>query len=847
MKKKMLFMAAIAGLISLGSCVKDDVSGSVEAVRQAKANELNARANDFNATADHTKAITSADVAYRTAEAAEKQADAEIRKMQQQLEAASLEANIAQTIAGYNATTAAANRAQAADLRALATDESADVAAAVAAYQLAFGNYTNAQKAVIAANLRYETAKNDAENAAEIKANAIRGFEKAIEEDEAMIAALKEVEVSGVTIEEAKAAIAKLEAEILQAQADFGGSAEVAALIDAGKALADAKKAFSAAEGSSFGALNNMVAKAFGIDVAPGGYWTQAADGSWSANTSIVRVGAGQQYYTAPSVLSAPVAAPWGAYSDYFEVVGDPKQIKANPAAPFFDYDTYGFEYTADADGDGINDSAPALVGNGNSVLNGSNFEVKTYRVNEHTKSAAEDYYKNLPTNTKNALANAKKALSNLQAKMGTEKDTKDTEYAKGKKTDYALLALANENLDKAKKAVDTANANTTGKPKAVKDAYEALLSEVQKKTFDGDKWIAAVVTLAEAVEDAYGTPNYEPNLKKYTWPTDQNAAVEYLFGVTGKTKAQLDDEAEVKELFDDSKAGKIVKTWAAGTAATDKNAKNIDKVTEVINRSSAKDAKKSVFVTLEEAKDALGDSSDTSTTTKKSDGVTPTAYAAVAAANETIFGQFDKDNKLIKDGDVQKIAAQKDAIATKFEPEAAEAAATKAAFDKAAAAADVKTYDKAASVLADAAGKYNTAAGGVLGLLGEIGDMGDEIAAYQVVIKKQDIETQIIALEKDIADQKQSIANWDQTTATNPDAIIAQAEADLVDAIADLATATADLQAAQTALEALVGELEIDLDLDDDDEPTEEPSEGEGDGEAPAETPEVVAPAEGE
>jgi hypothetical protein len=34
----MLFMAAIAGVISLGSCVKDDVSGSVEAVRQAKAN-----------------------------------------------------------------------------------------------------------------------------------------------------------------------------------------------------------------------------------------------------------------------------------------------------------------------------------------------------------------------------------------------------------------------------------------------------------------------------------------------------------------------------------------------------------------------------------------------------------------------------------------------------------------------------------------------------------------------------------------------------------------------------------------------------------------------------------------
>ncbi len=840
-------MAAIAGLISLGSCVKDDVSGSVEAVRQAKANELNARANDFNATADHTKAITSADVAYRTAEAAEKQADAEIRKMQQQLEAASLEANIAQTIAGYNATTAAANRAQATDLRALATDEQADVAAAVAAYQTAFGNFTNAQKAVIAAKLTYETAKNDAENAAEIKANAIRGFEKAIEEDEAMIAALKEVEVSGVTIEEAKAAIAKLEAEILQAQADFGGSAEVAALIDAGKALADAKKAFSAAEGSSFGALNNMVAKAFGIDVAPGGYWTQAADGSWSANTSIVRVGAGQQYYTAPSVLSAPVAAPWGAYKDYFEVVGDPKQIKANPAAPFFDYDTYGFEYTADADGDGINDSAPALVGNGNSVLNGSNFEVKTYRVNEHTKSAAEDYYKNLPNNTKTALNNAKKALSNLEAKMGSEKDTKNTEYATGKKTDYALLALANENLDKAKKAVDTAKANTTGKPAAVEAAYNKLMAVAKAKTFKGTDWIDAVVGLADAMVDAYGEPAYDPNKKKfdYSKPADIKDAIDYLFGSTTHAgiaaETDLDDEKEVAALFDSTDPNCLVKTW--GKDAKKKDASEIKLVEDVINR----DAKaKNVIKIAEKAEDALGKASDTSTT-KQSDGVTPTAYAAVAAAKETIFGQFDKDNKLIKDGDVQAIAAQKDAIATKFAPEAAEAEATKAAFDKASAAADVKAYDKAASNLADAAGKYNTAAGGVLGLLGEIGDMSDEIASYQVVIKKQDIETQIIALEKDIADQKQSIANWDQTTATNPDAIIAQAEADLVDAIADLATATADLQAAQTALEALVGELEIDLDLDDDDEPTEEPSEGEGDGEAPAETPEVVAPAEGE
>ncbi len=52
MKKKMLFMAAIAGLISLGSCVKDDVSGSVEAVRQAKANELNGKANPHDGDAD---------------------------------------------------------------------------------------------------------------------------------------------------------------------------------------------------------------------------------------------------------------------------------------------------------------------------------------------------------------------------------------------------------------------------------------------------------------------------------------------------------------------------------------------------------------------------------------------------------------------------------------------------------------------------------------------------------------------------------------------------------------------------------------------------------------------------
>lgn len=77
-----MMVAVLLGALSLGACVDNDESASVEAVRMAKAKQLESLANINNADADAKKAITEAEVAIKEAEAAYKKAEAEFEQAQ---------------------------------------------------------------------------------------------------------------------------------------------------------------------------------------------------------------------------------------------------------------------------------------------------------------------------------------------------------------------------------------------------------------------------------------------------------------------------------------------------------------------------------------------------------------------------------------------------------------------------------------------------------------------------------------------------------------------------------------------------------------------------------------------
>lgn len=77
-----MMVAVLLGALSLGACVDNNESASVESVRNAKAKQLESVANMNNANADAKKAITAAEVAIKEAEAAYQKAQAELEQAQ---------------------------------------------------------------------------------------------------------------------------------------------------------------------------------------------------------------------------------------------------------------------------------------------------------------------------------------------------------------------------------------------------------------------------------------------------------------------------------------------------------------------------------------------------------------------------------------------------------------------------------------------------------------------------------------------------------------------------------------------------------------------------------------------
>ena len=69
MKKKLVMVAVLLGALSLGACVDNNESTSVEAVRNAKAEQLKGLAALANAQAEATKITAEAEAALKNAQA----------------------------------------------------------------------------------------------------------------------------------------------------------------------------------------------------------------------------------------------------------------------------------------------------------------------------------------------------------------------------------------------------------------------------------------------------------------------------------------------------------------------------------------------------------------------------------------------------------------------------------------------------------------------------------------------------------------------------------------------------------------------------------------------------------
>lgn len=69
MKKKLMMVAVLLGALSLGACVDNNESASVEAVRNAKAEQLKGLAALANAQAEATKITAEAEAALKNAQA----------------------------------------------------------------------------------------------------------------------------------------------------------------------------------------------------------------------------------------------------------------------------------------------------------------------------------------------------------------------------------------------------------------------------------------------------------------------------------------------------------------------------------------------------------------------------------------------------------------------------------------------------------------------------------------------------------------------------------------------------------------------------------------------------------
>jgi len=304
---------------------------------------------------------------------------------------------------------------------------------------------------------------------------------------------------------------------------------------------------------------------------------------------------------------------------------------------------------------------------------------------------------------------------------------------------------------------------------------------------------------LADAVVDAYGAPAYDPNLKKYATPANDQDAIDYLIGAAGvQTKAWMQDPDNVKKLFKNGDAACIVTAWAAD--ADKKDATEVAKVENVANRATG-------------AKNVIAE------------------YTAAKAAT-TAAKAAQKTAQTAVDGQPQLIAAAQDNI-NKAQDAVDNADADLAEVKALVEAADIDAYNAAVTALAEASDAFKAAYKKVDDAAFENVGILYAQAAQIAGTTPTSVDNKIAAAEAALANAKTNLAKA-QSDNYGQDAIVAAAKQAVEDAEYDVAEATAELAAAQKAIE----DSGIEFNLDDEEEPApapaedETPAEGEGESE---------------
>jgi len=902
MKKKMLFMAAIAGLISLGSCVKDDVSGSVEAVRNAKANELNAKANEHNANAALANAdaalknaTQSAEVALKQAEAALKAAEAKSAELDNQLKEDRYVAELESVIAGFEAATAASNTATQISLNQLkdalrdaSTKDLQFIQNLIDIYNKAYKEYTNAQAQVLNAKSNLQQAKISEEYAAKKVADAIKDQQDDVAKYTAVIEALKEMKQEGKTQEQVDIEKEIKAAEIQNAVAAFNpdneANAAFAAAVKALKAKYNAFKNFTENPTSIQDVWNSAAGKAVNPSATP----AVAADGYNDEdfdNTFFGAIGKLNQMINprknaaagmditgglpGTPVLAGTLILPVGATvvwpNDYIEEIGTPETIYGIPGVGF---KSYAGVDIVDANA-GVTPYTPAWSASpvpATAANIATSFVIKQYRVNERAKVEADKYFEELPNATKATLDTDKKNLDLAIDLLGktTDKATTKTTMAdnKGALTLYAAKAKAEEAKKAANDKLEDEMTALTNAEKALAAAYASTGAT------RANDIIQAKLAVGRALENIYGPTgyviagvptNYQADEYIRKDGDDTTAGGEYIQDIAANK-----EYSKIKQLIDALITAPVVLppgstdfTYTKGT---------------VVGRDETKSYQADLIKAQGAEKNAEFDINGTKATEYKYD---------VAPASPT-FGQMDGVTQTI--GQISNIASQKDNIATNSQPAYDEAAAKVAAYKAAVEAVDLEKYNQVVDDLKAAIDAYNAAYKAAVDATSSVTDLQDEYDVLDVNV--QDIDSRIAAAEAALAQAEENLAKakytantvanpegylpaaaaqptvkvWDPTVAVvNPitgdttygayvnaavnmswEDVITYLEGVLEDAETNLDVATANLIAAEAALVA------AEIDIDGDDEPAEEPAEEPETPEEPAEGGEET-PAEGE
>ncbi len=763
-------MAALAGAVTLGSCVKDDVSSSVEAVRNAKAAQLNGQAT---ASAAQAK-LYEAQAAFQNAQAAAENADTELTKVRTLIE---------QAQEAYNAQ--------------------------VREYTLKVEEAQAARDAAQAA-LAEAQAKINAANAEENAAIALEDAKTTLERSKVALAAAQRGEANAQAKAEAQLAadLADLQATLINNQDaiqtnlnNLAGTMRNGATAQ-GQAIANALNNYNLQLGAYYTAERNVVTQKANLAKAKisaenavaykesfirnqtdaikaseakiAAYKKIQASGKTQDELDADKVTSAQELKNAVIALesseeltalikaSADFAEKWEAVDKLEDVIIDANMIATWAPWIFNPYGTDKVDPVVNLTGGVVGAAYDKFVTyEYDTFQTDANFANPAYNGVFNLYRVDEGEYNNSITSLNANIDNRQTALDNHKDELGTESDTKDTKRKVKKTYDltmYAQLALFKDSVTNSKKRLDAEIAKFDA-AKAELATADALADTDATKA---GKQIAAKKKMGDALKAIYGD-----NGTTFVDPTNPTAAeVENYINLWG---------------------------WNAPLKAED-----FDKTFDEHYLTEGYGSYNILY---------------------RGDGSRP---------NNSLQFIYDDARENVADM-TQQIANKKETIAA-FEVNLANAKQDLADFEEAFKAVDLTAYATACDDLKASLEAFNKAAEA----FDAKRDIVDEknavnIALQAVNLEAKNIDDMIKAEEDAIANAKRAIEVM-VAAMDDPDTIIATAEAQLDEAVANAESLKAELEAYKKIVEDLLA-LADDADDEGDEEPTDEPASEGGEG----------------